>query len=61
MIFTSRAVLACYLFLCAATGVLSRPLTRRQQAISDIDILQFALTVSIPTGIRRSEICSDNM
>lgn len=47
MIFTFRAVLACYLFLCGATNVLSFPLTLRQNAISDIDILQFALTVSL--------------
>lgn len=61
MIFTSRAVLSCYLLLGSVTDVLSLPLTRRQQALSDIDILQFALTVSILAEIWYQKLVSDNM
>ncbi|EED16603.1 conserved hypothetical protein [Talaromyces stipitatus ATCC 10500] len=45
MISVYRAVLACALVLSGATNVLSFPLAARQSAITDVDILQFALTL----------------
>lgn len=49
MISARKAILAGSLVLCSAGNVLSLPLEVRQQAqaVSDIDILQFALTVNI--------------
>jgi hypothetical protein len=47
MISAKKAILAGYLILCSVGDVLSFPLTPRQQAISDVDILQFALTVNL--------------
>lgn len=45
MISAKQAVLAGYVFFCTAGNVLSFPLQARQSAISDVDILQFALTL----------------
>jgi hypothetical protein len=47
MISTKEAILAGYIVLYSAGNALSFPLTPRQQAISDTDILQFALTVDL--------------
>lgn len=51
MISAKKAIVAGYLVLCSAGNVLSFPLTPRQQAISDIDILQFALTVNLSPSL----------
>ncbi|EEA19413.1 hypothetical protein TMatcc_009546 [Talaromyces marneffei ATCC 18224] len=45
MISAKQAIFAGCILFSTATNVLSFPLTTRQQAISDIDILQFALTL----------------
>jgi hypothetical protein len=45
MFFPFRAALATLLALCVVPDALALPLVARQQAVTDLDVLQFALTV----------------
>lgn len=55
MISPKQFLLAGSVFFCTVGNVLSVPLKARAQAITDVDILQFALTVSFSPGLKSLE------